>query len=52
MVTITRKELVGTSNKKSAVVEVVARANALNRTGKINYNTGGTKDNVGFIAAQ
>ena len=50
MVTITRKELVGNSKKKSVVVEAVARANALNLTGKINYNTGGTKDNVGFVA--
>ncbi len=50
MVTITRRELVGTSTKKSAVVEVVARVNALNLTGKIDYNTGGTKDNVGFVA--
>ena len=50
MVTITRKKLVGKSTKKSAVVEAIAKANALNLTGNIDYNIDGTKDNVGFVA--
>ena len=49
MVTITRKQLVGSSTKKSAVVEAVARSNTRNLTGRINYNSGGMKDNIGFV---
>ena len=50
MPVIIRKELVGSSTKKSAVVETVARVLALNRTGKINYNIDGVKDNIGFVS--
>ena len=43
-----RSELVGNVKVKTALVEHVARCNALNRTGKINYNEGGSKDGVGL----
>ena len=47
-VVINRSELVGSKKVKTALVEQVARLNSLNRTGKINYNEGGTKDGVGL----
>ena len=49
MVILTRKQLVGSSTKKSAAIEAVARANALNLTGKVNYNVCGKKDGIGFV---
>jgi len=45
---VTRSELVGNAKGKSVLVEHVARCNALNRTGKVNYNEGGSKDGVGL----
>ena len=47
-VVINRSDLVGNAKLKTALVEQVARWNSLNRTGKINYNEGGTKDGVGL----
>ena len=44
----TRRELVGTAKGKSALVEHLAQCNALNRSGKNNYNVGGCKDDVGL----
>ena len=46
---INRSEIVGCTKSKTAVVEALVRNNALNRTGCINYNVGGVKDNVGFV---
>ena len=43
-IVVKRSELVGKAKGKTALVEHVARSNALNRTGKIDYNVGGTKD--------
>ena len=45
-VVVNRSELVGNARVKTVLVEQVARWNSLNRTGKINYNEGGTKDGV------
>ena len=36
-----RSELVGKSQNKTAVLESLARANALNRTGNVDYNENG-----------
>ena len=47
-IVVMRSQLVGKAKGKTALVEEVARSNALNRTGKINYNVGGTKDCVGL----
>ena len=44
----TRSELLGNTKSKTALVEQIARWNSLNRTGKINYNEGGRKDNIGL----
>ena len=44
----TRSELLGNTKSKNALVEQIARWNSLNRTGKINYNEGGRKDNIGL----
>ena len=43
---LTRSELVGKAKSKTALVEQVARWNSLNRTGKVNYNEFGTKDDT------
>ena len=37
-IVVKRSELVGKAKGKTALVEHVARSNALNRTGKIDYN--------------
>ena len=42
-----RSELVGRSQYKTCVMEALIRANALNRTGAIDYNTYGVKNGVG-----
>ena len=47
-IVVKRSELVGKAKGKTALVEHVARSNALNRTGKIDYNVGGTKDELGL----
>ncbi len=46
---ISRKELCGKSNKSSTVLERIIQQNALNTTGKIDYNAAGVKDGVGFV---
>ena len=50
MVVILRKELVGRSKAKTALLEHVAQANSLNRTGDLDYNTGCVKDGLGLIS--
>ena len=47
-VCIIRSELVGTSKSKTVVLETLVKANALNRTGNIDYNKYGQLDCVGF----
>ena len=47
-VRINRIELVGTSKSKTVVLETLVKANALNRTGNIDYNKYGHLDCVGF----
>ena len=47
-VRIIRSELVGTSKSKTVVLETLVKANALNRTGNIDYNKYGQLDCVGF----
>ena len=43
-----RSELVGKTQSKTAVLESLVRANALNRTGNVDYNQYGKLDGVGF----
>ena len=43
-VRINRSELVGTSKSKTAVLETLIKANALNQTGNIDYNKYGHFD--------
>ena len=45
---INRSEIVGRAKSRTAVVEALIQANALNRTGTTNYNTFGHKDGIGF----
>ena len=45
---VNRSELVGGTKSRTAVLEKLIRNNALNLTGKKNYNVGGVKDGVGF----
>ena len=45
---VTRSDLVGKSTSNTLVMETLIRANALNRTGDVNYNENGLKDGVGF----
>ena len=45
---VTRSDLVGKSTSNTLVMETLIRANALNRTGDVNYNENGLKDSVGF----
>ena len=45
---INRSDLVGTSKSKTAVLETLIKANALNQTGNIDYNKYGHLDCVGF----
>ena len=47
-IVISRSELVGNTKLKSSVVNAIARSNALNLTGNINYNVYGFKDGIGF----
>ncbi len=46
---ISRKELCGKSKKSSTILERIIQQNALNKTGKIDYNAAGVKDGVGFV---
>ena len=45
---VKQSEVVGNVKSKTMLVEQIARWNSLNRTGKINYNEGGIKDDVGL----
>ena len=45
---VNRSELVGKMQKNTAVLEALICANALNRTGDLNYNENGKLDGVGF----
>ena len=45
---VNRSELVGKSQNDTAVLESLVRANALNRTGNVDYNKYGKLDAVGF----
>ena len=45
---VNRSELVGKTQNNTAVLEALIRANALNRTGDLNYNENGKLDGVGF----
>ena len=45
---VNRSELVGRATKKTAVLELLVRNNAFNRTGNMNYNFYGEKDGIGF----
>ena len=42
-----KQELCVRSQKSTKVLELVVKHNALNKTGRINYNKGGVKDGVG-----
>jgi hypothetical protein len=44
----TRSYLVGKSKSNLLIIETLIRANALTRTGDVNYNENGSKDGVGF----
>ena len=48
VVRINRSKLVGKNKSKSAVIQALIRANALNRSGNINYNEYGKLDGIGF----
>ena len=41
-------ELVGKSQSKTAVLEALIQANALNQTGNVDYNKCGKLDGIGF----
>ena len=41
-------EMAGKSQSKTAVLEALIKANALNRTGNVNYNEYGKLDGIGF----
>ena len=45
---VKRSELVGSKRGKTALIEHLARSNALNQTGTVDYNAGGCKDSVGL----
>ena len=45
---VNRSDLIGKSKSNTLVMETLIRANALNRTGNVNYNENGLKDGVGF----
>ena len=45
---VNRNEVVGKTQNNTAVLEALIRANALNRTGDLNYNENGKLDGVGF----
>lgn len=43
-----RRSLLGRSNKSTVHLEKIAKENSLNKTGSINYNKYGEKDDIGF----
>ena len=47
-IVISRSDLVGCSKSRSIIAETLVRNNALNLTGRINYNASGVKDGIGF----
>ena len=46
---VNRSEVVGKSQNNTSILEALIRANALNRTGDLNYNENGKLDGIGFI---
>ena len=47
-VRVNRSDLVGKSQSKTAILEALIKANALNRTGNVDYNKYGKLDGIGF----
>ena len=47
-VRINRSDLVGISQSKTAVLEALIKANALNQTGNVDYNKYGKLDGIGL----
>ena len=47
-VRVNRSDLVGISQSKTAVLEALIKANALNHTGNVDYNKYGKMDGIGF----
>jgi hypothetical protein len=43
-----RRAILGRSNKRTVVLEKIAKENSLNRTGSVNFNKYGKQDNIGF----
>ena len=48
---VNRSDIIGRKKSRTACLEAVIGANALNRTGATNYNAFGVKDDVGFEEA-
>ena len=48
---VDRSDFIGRKTSRTACLEAVIGANALNRTGATNYNAFGVKDDVGFEEA-
>ena len=48
---VNRSQFLGRTKSTSALLEVLARNNALNYTGTLNYNAMGVKDGVGLVPA-
>ena len=46
-VRVNRSDVVGKSQSKTAVLEALIKANALNRTGNVDYNKCGKLDGIG-----
>ena len=49
IILVNRSDLIGKSTSNTLVLETLIRANALNRTGDVNYNENGLKDGIGFV---
>ena len=47
-VRVNHRFLVGKSQSKTAILEALIKANALNRTGNVDYNKYGKLDGIGF----
>jgi hypothetical protein len=43
-----RRAILGRSNKRTVVLEKIAKENSQNRTGSVNFNKYGKQDNIGF----
>lgn len=48
VITVNKKDLLGRCSRPTAVLEKIVQQNALNKTGKIDYNKYGKQDGVGF----